>query len=98
MSSIRLLSIKTEGRKVEAVVNVSGDFDRSNGLEQNLTLTKNDQGRWVAQIALDDFPPQETPELAVQRLQLWLKTLAKSLNQRKFKKINLAEIVKTINF
>lgn len=102
MPSIKLKSIDISqeqfNRSAKVVINVHADIDRSNGLEQDLTLTRNQQGKWIATIALDDFPEKETPEEAVERLQLWLKTLAKGLSHRQVKKLNLTTILNSINF
>lgn len=102
MSAIKLKSISTsEGKfdvSAKVVINVSGSFDRSNGLEQDLTLTRNKNGRWLATIALDEFPEKDTPEEAVERLSLWLKILSKGINHKQVKKLNLSTILSSISF
>lgn len=102
MSRIKLKSISTSDGKftkeATVVINAYGNFDRSTGLEQDLTLTRDEHGRWSATIALDDFPLKDTPEEAVERLSLWLKTLSKALNHKQVKRLNLGKILKSINF
>jgi hypothetical protein len=55
--------------------------------------------KWIAQINLDDFPPQETPEAAAHKLADWLERLAASIRigvypdfkEQEFTDLNLQE-------
>lgn len=59
--------------------------EQNNGtttVEQLLTISSVDglfDHKWVAQIKLDDFPPQETPGGAANKLAEWLDRLAAAI-------------------
>lgn len=54
----------------------------STSIEQTMTLTASSgllKTSWLASVALDDFPPQETPQKAAEKLADWLERLASAI-------------------
>jgi len=90
--------------KVELVryqKNKDGQFfeyavEQNNGttsVEQDLTIKAVDGLRgckWVASIAMDDFPPQESAHDAAHKLADWLERLASAIRIGEYAKINKA--------
>lgn len=79
------------------VFNVCHMIDAKTSLDQDMVL-EFVNGRWIASIAFDDFPPQDTPSLAVGKLSKWLATLSKACDAESIKALDLERLTNTINF
>jgi hypothetical protein len=70
-------------------------------VEQTLTITSADglfEPTWIATVALDDFPPQKTPEDAANKLADWLERLASAIKTgeyQPFVNIQFKDIIDT---
>ena len=68
----------------------SYSVEHNNGttsLEQTLVIQGLDHlfsPRWVASIKFDEFPPQQSPELAALKLAEWMERLAAAIRSGKF--------------
>lgn len=78
---------------VKAVINIAVPIDNSTTLDQDMTIERVD-GKWVASIALDEFPAQDTAELAADKLGKWLFALSKGVKGKNIKHLKLGDIFK----
>lgn len=92
--SMKIKSIKNERVESKIVINVVGSVDSKTSVEQDMTLTKDQYGRWIATIALDDFPRKESPEEAAERLSQWLSALSKGIKKSTIKKMKLNQLTR----
>ena len=99
MTRIKLKSVEVRKNEstwqdreaVKAVVNVTVPLPNRRSLEQDVTIQRIGD-KWYATVALDDFPAQETPEAAADKLSQWLLSLSKGIKGRNIKYLRLAEL------
>lgn len=74
-------SLTPTGAKIEARYHIEHNNGKTS-LEQKMQITGETgfmEDSWIATIALDDFPPQKTPENAALKLADWCERLAKGI-------------------
>jgi len=79
------------------VFNVTSSLDSKTLLDQDMTLEMVN-GKWLASIAFDDFPSQDTPSAAVSKLSEWLITLSNACDSESIKHLDLERLTNTIKF
>lgn len=84
----------------EVYVNLHVNLDDrgSSGYETNISLYNKDGKGWVATVQIDDMPPQESFEAAIERLGLYLKKIAPTLKGKNFKHVNPEPLFKPKHF
>lgn len=83
--------------EITATVNVAVALNSRTTLDQDITIKRVD-GKWVATVALDEFPEQDTAEQAVDKLGSWLLALSKGVKGRNIKHLKLNDIFKPKSF
>jgi hypothetical protein len=71
---------------------VKYNISHNNGLstvDQDLILTRHIDGTWSANILFDNFPTQDTPQDATNKLAEWMDKLRKALINNNFGIINI---------
>lgn len=66
----------------------------STSVDQLLTISSIDglfDPKWVAKLALDEFPPQETPQKAAIKMAEWLERLAAAMRSGEYQSLPRAE-------
>ena len=94
MASVKLKSISSEGAAINFHVNINNK-DVS-GYETDVMVTKNnDKEGWTASIRFAGMPVQETPEDALDRLGLYLISMAKYIKGKNIKHLNVGTLFDT---
>ncbi len=71
--------------------------EQNNGktsVEQTLTIRSSDglfEPQWIAEITLNDFPPQQTPSDAADKLADWMERLAAAIRSGEYMPLQRAE-------
>ena len=89
---VELVSFESDSEFCSYVYSVEQN-NGSTSVEQNLTIAGTEGLRdynWTASIALDDFPPQPTPEAAALKLADWLERLAGALRTGEYENFKRA--------
>lgn len=92
----RILLRKIEPTNAEINFHVPLDVRGASGYETNVRLIKKGDG-WVAEMQFNDMPPQSTPEEAIDRLGLYLKSMSKSVKGRNIKHLNVDGLFKPVH-
>lgn len=77
--------------KSEIKLSVTVAIGRDRDLEQELTIKKM-SSMWVAEIAMDEFPGQESPEDACNKLSEWLLALSRGVKGKNIKHLNIEKM------
>ena len=93
MSSVRLVAIQEDGARVNFHVNL--DSRGSSGYETDVDIYEKEEG-WVAEIKIEDMPPQSSPEEAADRLSLYLEKLSKAIKGKNIKHLNIDSLFKPV--
>ena len=78
--------------------------EQNNGntrVEQSLIISSIDglfDPKWIAEIKLDDFPPQKSPEEAAKKFADWLERLAGAIRTGKYQSFPRAEFKEVSSF
>ncbi len=78
----------------KAVINFWEMMANRSGYESNVVLEKDDDGGWTASIVINDMPPQATPEEAIEKLGMYLKSMQSVVKGKNIKKLNIEGIFK----
>lgn len=78
----------------EAYINFHVPLDgaRGGGYETSVELLNKDGNGWTASMSFDDMPPQTTPEEAIDRMGLYLRSMAKAMKGKNIKSFNIDKI------
>lgn len=95
MSTITLRLVQ----KGEAYINfhVCLDGIRGSGYETSVDLYNKDGKGWTASMCFDDMPPQSSPEDAIDRMGLYLRSMAKAMKGRNIKHLNIDDLFNPVH-
>ena len=74
--------------------------DGKTSVEQMLTIRSADglfEPNWVASIALDDFPPQSSPQAAAEKLADWLERLSAAVRTGEYQTFSDSKFIDVDN-
>jgi len=84
----------TKGKDAQVFEYMIEQNNGSTSVDQLLTISSVDglfNPKWVAKLALDDFPPQETPKNAALKMADWLERLAAAIRAGEYQSLPRAE-------
>lgn len=99
-ASARLIELKTEGSPLSSndltyhlkYSILAGDDART--VDQTLSLTSTHEG-WVAEMPMDEFPPQASAGDAALKLACWFELMAKGLREGDYGTICINDLIKS---
>jgi len=95
MTTIKAKLIQADVARINFHVNL--DTRGSTGFETDVTLENKYGNGWTAEMMFCDMPAQETPEEAIDRMGLYLRSMAKAMKGRNIKHLNIDELFKPVH-
>jgi len=90
VKTTKLVHVDLDGAEKIIKFNVAHNNGETT-VDQNLILIRHPDGTWTADMKFENFPPQQAPQDAVNKLAQWMDRLTKVLLDNNFATIDLVE-------